>query len=447
MTTDQAESLNILVLGGGGREHALCWKIAQSPMMGRLWCAPGNAAMAAPIECVDLAASDPAAVVSFAIDNEVDLVVIGPEAPLAAGVSDALRAADILTFGPSQAAAMLEISKTFTKTVADACGAPTARYMSFDDLSEAETYIQSQGAPIVVKDDGLAAGKGVTVAQTVDEALAAVRAALTKDGARVVVEDCLTGPEISFFVLTDGVSVLPLAGAQDHKRAYDGDKGPNTGGMGAYSPAPILTPDLSRRILDEIVKPVLCEMTARGTPYSGVLYAGVMLTIDGPKLIEFNARFGDPECQVILTRLKSDLVPALLATAQGDLADMDLIWSSEAAMTVTLAANGYPASPMTNTPVGALNAAQAVDGAVMFGAALAADPDAPDAYRATGGRVLYATALGGDLRQAQRRAYRAAAAVDFPDGFYRRDIGWRALDATALDAAQVRAQTDEGAQL
>lgn len=417
--------MNVLVLGGGGREHALAWAIAKSPALTKPWCAPGNAGIAQVAECVDFDILDPDVVVSVCKDMCVDLLVIGPEAPLETGVSDAARAAGISVFGPSKAAAMLETSKTFTKQVCDACNAPTAKYASFDDAEAAKAYIRKEGAPIVVKADGLAAGKGVVVASSEGEALEAVdRIFDGPGGGSVVIEEMMEGEEASFFVLTDGTNIIPLAGAQDHKRARDGDKGPNTGGMGAYSPAPAFTPDLQTRATEEIAKPILAEMAKRGTPYAGVLYVGLMLTEDGPKLVEINARFGDPECQCILPRLKTDLLPVLTACAKGDISGVSLDWSDESCLTVVMAAKGYPGSYEKGTVISRVERAEDVEGVEVFHAGTQTKDNA---LIATGGRVLGVTALGRDVAEARSRAYDAASQIDWDQGFYRSDIGWRAL--------------------
>lgn len=417
--------MNVLVLGGGGREHAMCWAIARSEGLGKLTCAPGNAGIASIAECVTLDIVNPAAVVAHCVASAVDLLVIGPEAPLEAGVSDAARAAGITVFGPSQAAAMLETSKAFTKEICDASGAPTARYAAFSTPDEAKAYIREQGAPIVVKADGLAAGKGVIVAETVDYALEAVDTIFDgPGGASVVIEEMLTGEEASFFVLTDGKTIVPLAGAQDHKRAHDGDNGPNTGGMGAYSPAPAFTPQIEAQALEEIVRPILDEMSARGTPYVGVLYAGLMLTADGPKLIEINARFGDPECQCILPRLQSDFLALLMACAKGTLAEQKITFSDHTCLTVVMAAKGYPGSYERGDPIDGLDGADSDPNVIIFHAGTRFEQTV---IVADGGRVLGITALGNGVAEARNRAYDAASAIRWDTGFYRSDIGWRAL--------------------
>jgi len=420
--------MRILVVGGGGREHALCWAIAGSPLCDKLYCAPGNAGIAQDAECVAIGAEDVDALVAFAEDNAIDLVVVGPEAPLVLGLVDRLEAEGIKAFGPRANAAMLEGSKGFMKDLCARHNIPTAAYGRFTDAEAAKAYIREQGAPIVVKADGLAAGKGVTVAQSVEEALAAVDEAMTDNafgeaGAELVVEEFLEGEELSFFVLTDGTNALPLAGAQDHKAVGEGDTGPNTGGMGAYSPAPSLTPELEELVMETIVMPTVHGMAADGSPYVGVLYAGLMLTKDGPKLLEYNVRFGDPECQVLMMRLRSDIVPALIASCDGVLKTFDLRWSDDAAMTVVLAANGYPGSYEKGSEIRGLDAAEAT-GAMVFHAGTKADGDR---VLANGGRVLNVTATGTTIAEAQKNAYAAVDAIDWPGGFCRRDIGWRAV--------------------
>jgi phosphoribosylamine--glycine ligase len=416
--------MNILLLGSGGREHALAWKIAASPLARKLWCAPGNAGIAREAECVALDAADHAAVISFCRENAVDLVVVGPEAPLAAGIVDDLGLAGIKAFGPSKAAARLEGSKGFTKDLCKANNIPTAAFERFADAAKAKAYIRARGAPIVVKADGLAAGKGVVVAMTIAEANSAIDAMLGAPGAEVVIEEFLTGEEASFFVLCDGENALPLATAQDHKRAFDGDRGPNTGGMGAYSPAPVMTKEMCTRAMEEIVRPTLRAMAAMGCPYKGVLYAGLMITDEGPKLIEYNVRFGDPECQVLMPRLMSDIVPALLASVEGSLKHFDLRWFPDPALTVVMAAQGYPGDYRKGTRIEGLDAAAKVEGVEIFHAGTKADGGA---ILANGGRVLNVTATGKTVGEAQARAYRAVDLIRWPEGFCRRDIGWRAI--------------------
>ncbi|MDT8856052.1 phosphoribosylamine--glycine ligase [Paracoccaceae bacterium Fryx2] len=422
--------MNILVLGGGGREHALAWAIKQNPKCDRLIVAPGNAGIALLAECADLNILDGAAVVVFCEENAVDFVVVGPEAPLAAGVADATRAAGILTFGPSAAAAALEASKTFTKQVCDACGAPTAAWGHFTDADAARAYVQAQGAPIVVKADGLAAGKGVIVAATVPEALAAIDAMFAGSfgaaGAEVVVEEFMAGEEASFFVLTDGETCLPIGTAQDHKRAFDGDEGPNTGGMGAYSPAPVLTDALMAQVMAEIVEPTVREMARRGTPYQGVLYAGLMIEDGRARLVEYNARFGDPEAQVLMMRLGAQALDLMLACAEGRLADCAVNWADDHALSVVLAARGYPGAYEKGSVIKGLEALPEDSFAMAFHAGTTA---VDGRITATGGRVLNVTARGATLAEARARAYAMVDAIDWPGGFCRRDIGWRALPA------------------
>jgi phosphoribosylamine--glycine ligase len=423
------QDLNLLLIGSGGREHALAWALAASPRLGRLYCAPGNAGIAEHADCVGLDVRDHAAVVRFCRERAVGLVVIGPEAPLVAGLADDLRAAGIAAFGPGKAAARLEGSKQFTKALCAEHNIPTAAFAAFTEPDAALAYVRHRGAPLVIKADGLAAGKGVAIAQTLAEAEAAVGAcfggAYGAAGAAVVIEELLAGEEASFFALCDGETVLPLASAQDHKRAFDGDAGPNTGGMGAYSPAPVMTPEMTRRAMDEIVLPTVAALRARGAPYRGVLYAGLMITGEGPKLIEYNVRFGDPECQVLMMRLASDLLEALLATAEGRLAGLDLRWREAAALTVVMAAKGYPGDYAKGSEIRGLAKAEAHPDVKVFHAGTRRE-DAR--ILADGGRVLNVTALGAGIAEARERAYRAAAEIDWPDGFYRRDIGWRAIE-------------------
>jgi phosphoribosylamine---glycine ligase len=421
--------MNILLLGSGGREHALAWKMAASPLADRLFCAPGNAGIAREAECVGLDVADHAAVIAFCRANTIDLVVVGPETPLCAGIVDDLEAAGIKAFGPTRAAARLEGSKGFTKDLCRANGIPTAAYQRFTAAGPAKAYVRAQGAPIVIKADGLAAGKGVVVAQTVAEAEAAVEAmfggGLGEAGAEVVIEEFLQGEEASFFALCDGDTALELSTAQDHKRAFDGDEGPNTGGMGAYSPAPNIDAAMSARVMAEIITPTLRAMKTMGAPYKGVLYAGLMITAAGPKLIEYNVRFGDPECQVLMLRLMSDLVPALLASRDGMLKSFDLRWYPDVALTVVLAAKGYPGAYARGSVIEGLDQAAAIEGVEIFHAGTKADGER---ILANGGRVLNVCALGDTVRQAQARAYEAVAHIRWPDGFCRRDIGWRAVE-------------------
>jgi len=416
--------MNILLIGSGGREHALAWKMAASPLLTKLWCAPGNAGIAQDAECVALDVANHTAVIDFCKANMIDLVVVGPEAPLAAGIVDDLTAAGFKAFGPSRAASQLESSKGFTKDICKANNIPTAAYERFRDAEAAKVYIRKQGAPIVVKADGLAAGKGVVVAMTLAEAEAAVDALFTAAGAEAVVEEFMEGEEASFFVLCDGDNALPLVAAQDHKRAFDGDKGPNTGGMGAYSPAPVFTDAVRERTMAEIILPTLRAMKTMGMPYKGVLFAGLMITKDGPKLIEYNARFGDPETQVLMIRLISDLVPALLASVDGELKHFDLRWHSEPALTVVMAAKGYPGDYAKGTHIDGLADAAKVEGVEIFHAGTMADGDR---ILANGGRVLNVTATAKTVSEAQRRAYEAIDRIKWPEGFCRRDIGWQAV--------------------
>ncbi len=427
--------MNILVIGSGGREHALCWKIRQSPLCDTLYCAPGNGGIAQVAECVALAPVDFDGIVAFCRANSIGFVVVGPEDPLVAGLVDRLDAEGIASFGPSAAAAQLEGSKGFTKDLCAEWDIPTAAYGRFSDAAKAKDFIRKKGVPIVVKADGLAAGKGVIVALTSAEAEAAVDEIFSgrfgAAGAEVVVEEFLEGEEASFFVLCDGKTALPLATAQDHKRVFDGDKGANTGGMGAYSPAPVMTPGLCARAMREIVEPTVKAMAARGTPFKGVLYAGLMLTKDGPKLIEYNARFGDPETQVLMTRLDCDLLPLLMATHDGTLASAALRWKDEVALTVVMAANGYPGDYKKNTEIKGLDAAGAIQGVEIFHAGTKAEDGR---ILATGGRVLNVTATAASTVEAQARAYRAVALIDWPEGFCRRDIGYRAIEREKQNA-------------
>jgi phosphoribosylamine--glycine ligase len=420
--------MNILLLGSGGREHALAWKIAASPLVERLFCAPGNAGIAQEAEIGDLDIADHKAVIAFCLAHKVDFVVVGPEGPLCAGVVDDLEAAGIKAFGPNKIAAQLEGSKGFTKDICRANNIPTGAYERFRDIVTAKSYVRQQGAPIVIKADGLAAGKGVVVAMTLPEAEAALDmifgGGVGEAGAEVVVEEFLSGEEVSFFVLCDGEHAIPLVTAQDHKRAFDGDKGPNTGGMGAYSPAPMMAPDLSRRVMDEIVTPTLRAMAAMGAPYKGVLYAGLMLTAQGPKLIEYNVRFGDPECQVMMLRLMSDLVPALMASRDGMLKNFDLRWYPDPALTVVMAAKGYPGSYAKGTMIEGLEQAAEVEGVEIFHAGTKAEGGK---IVANGGRVLNVSAMGKTVAEAQQRAYAAVDKIKWPEGFCRRDIGKGAL--------------------
>jgi phosphoribosylamine--glycine ligase len=421
--------MNILILGSGGREHALAWKMAASPLTDKLYSAPGNAGIAQEAECVALDLADHKAVIVFAKEKKIDLVVVGPEVPLCAGIVDDLEAAGIKAFGPTKWAARLEGSKGFTKDLCKANNIPTAAYERFKGAGAAKDYVRKKGAPIVVKADGLAAGKGVVVAESVQEAEAAVDmmfgGGLGAPAWEIVIEDCLVGEEASFFALCDGETAIALASAQDHKRVGDGDKGPNTGGMGAYSPAPIMTEDMNRRVMDEIIHPTVRALKRAGAPFKGVLFAGLMITKDGPQLIEYNVRFGDPECQVLMLRLMSDLVPALLAARDGQLKNFDLRWYPDAALTVVMAAKGYPGHYDKGSVIEGLKAAAEVEGVEIFHAGTKTDGKH---ILANGGRVLNVSARGKTAREAQSRAYASVDRIRWPDGFCRRDIGWRAIE-------------------
>jgi phosphoribosylamine---glycine ligase len=420
--------MNILILGSGGREHALAWKIAASPLADKLYCAPGNAGIAREAECVALDLADHAAIIRFAKDKEIGFVVVGPEAPLCAGIVDDLEAAGVRTFGPSKWAARLEGSKGFTKDLCKANAIPTAAYERFKGAAAARDYVRRKGAPIVVKADGLAAGKGVVVAETVQEAEAAIDmmfgGGLGEPAWEIVIEECLVGEEASFFALCDGETAIALASAQDHKRVGDGDKGPNTGGMGAYSPAPIMAPAMEKRVMDEIIHPTVRALARAGAPYKGVLFAGLMITAKGPQLIEYNVRFGDPECQVLMLRLKSDLLPALIASRDGQLKNFDLRWSNDAALTVVMAAKGYPGPFRKGSVIEGLDTAAKGDGVEIFHAGT---KNENGKILANGGRVLNVSATGKTVAEAQQRVYSAIDKINWPDGFCRRDIGWRAI--------------------
>jgi len=420
--------MNILILGSGGREHALAWAVLQNPKCVSVTCAPGNAGMAQIAKCVALDIMDGAAVSTYSLENKIDFVIIGPEAPLAVGVADDLRAAGILTFGPSKAAAMLEASKSFTKEICDACDAPTAAYGRFTEPMPAKEYIRKQGAPIVVKADGLAAGKGVIVAMSEAEALAAIDdmfdGSYGDAGAEVVIEEFMEGEEASFFVLSDGKTVLSMGTAQDHKRVGEGDTGPNTGGMGAYSPAPVMTPDIVQKTLEQIVQPTVDEMARRGTPFHGVLFVGLMIKDGQPRLVEYNVRFGDPECQVIMMRLGAQALDVLLACAQERLADVQIYWADDHALSVVLAANGYPGSYEKGSEIKGLESVKPSSSKFVFHAGT---KQVDDETLAIGGRVLNVTARGATLQQARDIAYSAVDQIDWPQGFFRKDIGWRAL--------------------
>jgi phosphoribosylamine--glycine ligase len=421
--------MHILLLGSGGREHALAWKIASSALVTKLWCAPGNAGIAREAECVALDIADHGAVIDFCKTNAVELVVVGPETPLAAGIVDDLASAGIKAFGPSKAASQLEGSKGFTKDLCKQHGIPTGAYRRFDNEADALGFVRARGAPIVVKADGLAAGKGVVVAQTLREAEDAIammfKGGFGVAGAEVVIEEFLSGREISFFALCDGETAIPLASAQDHKRAFDHDKGPNTGGMGAYSPTPFVTPEIHDAIMAKIILPTVAGMKARGTPFRGVLYAGVMLTAEGPTLFEFNVRFGDPECQVLMLRMMSDMVPALLASCDGQLKNFDLRWFPDAAVTVVMAAKGYPGDYGKGSRIDGLDAAAKVESVEIFHAGTIMKDGV---VLANGGRVLNICASGKTVAQAQARAYQAVDRINWPDGFCRRDIAWQAVE-------------------
>jgi len=420
--------MNILVLGGGGREHALAWAIKQNPKCDRLIVAPGNAGIAQIADCAAIDPSDAQAVLELCEANAVDFVVIGPEAPLAAGVADALRDQGYLTFGPSAKAARLEASKAFTKEICDACNAPTAGYARFSDAQAAKDYVRQKGAPIVIKADGLAAGKGVIMGMTLDEALEGIDeifgGAFGDAGAEVVIEEFMEGEEASLFILCDGTDILPVGGAQDHKRVGEGDTGPNTGGMGAYSPAPVLTPEIEEKALAEIVRPTVAEMARRGTPFQGVLYAGLMIKDGQPRLVEYNVRFGDPECQVLMLRLGAQVLDLLLACAEGRLGEMRTQWAPDHAITVVMAAQGYPGAYQKGSEIGGLDALPGDSHHMIFHAGTSSKDGQ---ILANGGRVLNVTARGSNLQEARDRAYAMVDAIDWPEGFVRRDIGWRAL--------------------
>ncbi|WP_395392555.1 phosphoribosylamine--glycine ligase [Novosphingobium sp. BL-8A] len=418
--------MNILLLGSGGREHALAWKLAQSPLCETLWAAPGNPGIAEVASCIDLDVTDHAAVIAFCETNVIGLIVIGPEAPLVDGLGDSLRAEGFSVFGPNQKPAQLEGSKGFTKDLCERAGIPTAGYERVSTEADAMAALAKFGAPVVIKADGLAAGKGVTVAMTMDEAEEAVREIFSgrfgEAGAEAVIEEFMEGEEASFFALTDGSTIVPFASAQDHKRVGDGDTGPNTGGMGAYSPAPVLTPALEAEVLERIIAPTVRTLENEGIPYSGVLFLGVMLTAQGPKLIEYNCRFGDPECQVMMMRLESDLVELLHACADNRLAAIQPPkFSDDTALTVVMAADGYPGTPAKGGAIDGIDKADALGAKVFHAGTTLKD----GALVSSGGRVLNVTARGASVTEAQAKAYAAVDAIDFPTGFCRRDIGWR----------------------
>ncbi|WP_417473388.1 phosphoribosylamine--glycine ligase [Leisingera sp.] len=420
--------MNILILGSGGREHALAWAVMQNPKCDKLIVAPGNAGIAQIADCAALDIENGTAVVSFAEENAIDFVIIGPEAPLAAGVADRLRAAGLLVFGPSEAAARLEASKSFTKEVCDAAGAPTAAYGHFTDAEAAKAHVRQHGAPTVVKADGLAAGKGVIIAMTEEEAIAAIDdmfgGAFGGAGAEVVIEEFMEGEEASLFVLVDGEDVLAIGSAQDHKRVGEGDTGPNTGGMGAYSPAPVLSAEIEAKAMEEIVKPTMRVMAERGMPYQGVLYAGLMIKDGQPRLVEYNVRFGDPECQVLMMRLGAQALDLMHAAAEGRLADAQVNWADDHAITVVLAAQGYPGGYEKGTEIKGLDALPEDSSNMVFHAGTKSEDGK---ILAIGGRVLNVTARGDTLQEARDRAYAMIDEIDWPQGFHRRDIGWRAL--------------------
>ncbi|HYV89836.1 MAG TPA: phosphoribosylamine--glycine ligase [Candidatus Polarisedimenticolia bacterium] len=423
--------MRILVVGGGGREHALCWSIAASPLCDALFCAPGNAGIAEQAQCVPIAADNIARLVAYAREQRIDFVVVGPEGPLVLGLVDRLREAGIPTFGPNADAAALEGSKGFMKDLCARYRIPTAAYARFREAAAARAYVESRPLPIVVKADGLAAGKGVVIAETREQVISAIDSMLVGNvfgsaGAEVVIEEFMGGEEVSIFALTDGKTALALASAQDHKRVGDGDTGPNTGGMGAYSPAPAASAAVEESVMARIIRPTVAAMAAEGKPFKGVLYAGIMLTAEGPKLLEYNVRFGDPETQVLCPRLKSDLLPALIACHDGMLDQIDLRWMSEAALTVVMAANGYPGSYAKGSEIRGLAEAGKLPGVTIFHAGTKRDSDGR--LLAEGGRVLNVTALGATVAEAQKRAYAAIDRIDWPGGFCRRDIGWRALE-------------------
>jgi phosphoribosylamine--glycine ligase len=421
--------MNVLIIGSGGREHALAWSLKKSPLLGRLYCAPGNAGIEEVATCLPVTQDDVPGLVKAAKDNQIDFVVVGPEVPLALGVADALRKEKIPVFGPNKDAAQIEGSKGFMKDLCARAGVPTAEYKRFTDVEAARTYAQQKGAPIVIKADGLAAGKGVTVAMTMDEALAAINDAMVGGafgaaGNELVIEEYMEGEEASFFALIDGPNVLAFTHAQDHKRAFDGDKGPNTGGMGAYSPAPIVTPDIQKKVMEQMILPTAKALNDAGMPFCGVLFAGLMITKTGPRLIEYNARFGDPETQVMLPRLKSDLLDALYKCATGKLNEVTLEWKDETALCVVMAAKGYPGTYQKGTVIKNLDKANAVPKAVVMHAGT--KRNASGDITAQGGRVLGVTGFGPSITDAKAAAYRAVDAIDWPEGFCRRDIGWRA---------------------
>lgn len=423
--------MNVLVIGSGAREHAFCWSFSKSPLCDKLYCAPGNAGIAGLAECLPIAADKISEIVAACRKHEIDFVMIGPELPLVLGMADALREAGILCFGPNKAAAQLEGSKGFLKDMCAKAGVPTAVYKRFTDVEKAEKYVREMGAPIVIKADGLAAGKGVTVAQTIDEALYAIHNAMINkafgdSGNEVVIEECMIGEEASFFALCDGENAIPFTAAQDHKAVFDGDKGPNTGGMGAYSPAPVFDGAMQERVMREIIMPTMKTMKEMGAPFTGVLYAGLMLTKDGPKLIEYNVRFGDPETQCMLPRLKSDLLAVLMAVSKGITEGFDIYWYDLASLCVVMAADGYPGEYKKGTVIHGLENAATVPDSVVFHAGTLRNFEGE--ITANGGRVLGITSWANTIAEAQTKAYQAVEKIDWPDGFCRKDIGWRAVN-------------------
>lgn len=420
--------MNILILGSGGREHSLAWAVNQNPKCDILYCAPGNAGISKVAQCIDLNIEKSSDVLKFCLDKRIQFVIIGPEAPLAMGIADDLRANNILTFGPSASAAKLESSKAFTKGVCDSCNAPTAKYARFTELELAIEYVHEQGAPIVVKADGLAGGKGVIVAMTLDEAINGLKdifsGAFGKAGAEVVIEEFMEGEEASFFILSDGKNILPIGTAQDHKRVFDGDTGPNTGGMGAYSPAPIMTKDVTSKAISQIIQPTIDEMAKRGIPYQGVLYAGFMIKDGEPKLVEYNVRFGDPECQALMMRLGAQALDAMLACAKGELNNYKLNWADDHALTIVYAAKGYPGTYEKGSKILGLDTISESTNIQVFHAGT---KEEENNIIATGGRVLNITARGSSLKEAHRLAYETIEKIQWENGFYRNDIGWRAL--------------------
>ncbi len=422
--------MKVLLVGGGGREHALAWAISKSPKLTKLYAAPGNAGIANCAECIDVSAEDVPAICTAVKDLGIEFVVVGPEAPLVDGLADRIEAMGIPVFGPSKAAAELEGSKGMMKDLLAKYDIPTAEYERFDEPDAAKEYIRIKNHPVVVKADGLAAGKGVILSHTLNEAYAAVDQIMIEEafgnaGQEIVIEEFLIGEEASFFALCDGIRAIPMAGAQDHKQVHDGDHGPNTGGMGAYTPAPVLDDAMQKRIMAEVINPTVEAMAKEGKPYKGVLFAGLMIGEDGPKVIEFNCRFGDPECQPIMARLKSDALEMLLASAQGNLGKLKLKWDPRAAMTVVLAAEGYPGRYVKGTPINGVEDADAMEDVMVFHAGTAINEDGQ--LVSNGGRVLGITALGDTVEAAQRLAYKAVDTIDWPKGFCRRDIGWRAI--------------------